>query len=260
MAIALRDDITYILLEKIHGSSKDKPATEIHFDEKDFTGRDVSFKDVLGHIDYLNQKNYLTAQFSGDPYGGVDPLPPTIRIEEAALTDKGRQMLEKMEANPPRSLREGPAAPILEKDTPFLEKVQIRANLPDIFDARDLTVIIFRTMRDLMNSDSMQRVEQELHTEAASTENKSLQAEIAELWKDTNPIVSFLSQVRPPLNIDGDLFLQRIRQEGSLPKNVDPETAVEAVFTATKDELSNERIQEIAGCLPNRIRQIWEKA
>jgi uncharacterized protein (DUF2267 family) len=32
------------------------------------------------------------------------------------------------------------------------------------------------------------------------------------------------------------------------------------VFAATKDELSQERIQEIAGWLPDRIREFWEQA
>jgi uncharacterized protein (DUF2267 family) len=32
------------------------------------------------------------------------------------------------------------------------------------------------------------------------------------------------------------------------------------VFAATKDELSQERIQEIAGWLPDRIRELWEQA
>jgi uncharacterized protein (DUF2267 family) len=41
---------------------------------------------------------------------------------------------------------------------------------------------------------------------------------------------------------------------------VDPETVVKAVFSATKDELSEERVKEIAGFLPDKIRQLWEEA
>jgi uncharacterized protein (DUF2267 family) len=36
--------------------------------------------------------------------------------------------------------------------------------------------------------------------------------------------------------------------------------AIKAVFSATKDELSEERIQEIAGFLPDKIRELWEQA
>jgi len=32
------------------------------------------------------------------------------------------------------------------------------------------------------------------------------------------------------------------------------------VFSATKDELSPERIEEISSWLPDKVRQIWEEA
>jgi uncharacterized protein (DUF2267 family) len=41
---------------------------------------------------------------------------------------------------------------------------------------------------------------------------------------------------------------------------VDREQAVKAVFSATKDELSPERIQEIASWLPGRVRELWDEA
>ncbi len=150
--------------------------------------------------------------------------------------------------------------PVAEKDRPFLEKVMGQANLPDIFDARDITVVVFRTMRDLMTTEAADQVAEELHKEALPTEKKALQDEIADLWKDTNPIVAFLSRIRPPLQIDSDLFLRRINQEAGLPRGVEPETVIKAVFSATKDELSPERVKEIAGFLPDQIRQMWEQA
>ena len=150
--------------------------------------------------------------------------------------------------------------PVAEKERPFLEKVMDQANLPDIFDARDITVVVFRTMRDLMTTEAADQVAEELHKEALPTEKKALQDEIADLWKDTNPIVAFLSRIRPPLQIDSDLFLRRINQEAGLPRGVEPETVIKAVFSATKDELSPERVKEIAGFLPDQIRQMWEQA
>lgn len=150
--------------------------------------------------------------------------------------------------------------PIADKDKPFLEKVMRQGNLPDIFDARDITVIVFRTMRDLMTTEAADQVAEELHKEAFPTEKKALQDEIADLWKDTNPIVAFLSRIRPPLQIDSDLFLRRINQEASLSREVEVTTVIKAVFSATKDELSPERVQEIAGFLPGQIRQMWESA
>ncbi|MHC5833194.1 MAG: DUF2267 domain-containing protein, partial [Nostoc sp.] len=91
------------------------------------------------------------------------------------------------------------------------------------------------------------RVEGELHTEAVPTDEKALQLEVAELWKDTNPLVRFLSRIRQPLTgpaplgIDSNLFLRRVANEGGLPGTVEVEQAIKAVFSATKDELSQER-------------------
>jgi uncharacterized protein (DUF2267 family) len=284
MPIALREDVMYILLKKIGEGDHGEGKHEVSFTEADFAGRQLSISDLLGHLDYLNQKQYIDAQFSGnayanqedtpdavDPkefdfriansYGAPDgPLPHLIAFERAQLTERGRKMLEKMDANPPKSLQEGPVVPIATKDMPFLEKVMFKGELEDIFDARDITEVVFRTMRDMMTTEASDRVADELHKEAEPTEDKALQNEIADLWKDTNPIVSFLSRIRPPLIIKPDTFLFRIRQEAGLPQGVEPETVIKAVFSATKDELSEDRLKEIADFLPGEIRQMWEQA
>ncbi|MBD2202710.1 DUF2267 domain-containing protein [Calothrix sp. FACHB-1219] len=148
----------------------------------------------------------------------------------------------------------------------FLEKVMVRSGFADLYDARDFSEVVFRVMRDLMTTEASDRVESELHTEAVPTDEKALQFEVAELWKDTNPIVGFLSRVRPPwqgpgiFKIDSDRFLFRVANESGMPRTVEREQAVKAVFSATKDELSPERIEEIASWLPDRIRELWEQA
>ncbi|MEH2119863.1 DUF2267 domain-containing protein [Nostoc sp.] len=148
----------------------------------------------------------------------------------------------------------------------FLEKVQVKAGFADPYDARDFTEVVFRVMRDVMTTEASDRVEAELHTEAIPTDEKALQFEVSDLWKDTNPIVGFLSRVRPPwkgpgiFNIDSDRFLFRVANESGMPRSVEREQAVKAVFSATKDELSEERIQEIASWLPDYVRQLWEQA
>ncbi|MBG1269959.1 DUF2267 domain-containing protein [Nostoc sp. WHI] len=155
---------------------------------------------------------------------------------------------------------------IAEEYRSFLEKVLVKGGFADLYDARDFSEVVFRVIRDLMTTDTIDRVEAELHTEAVSTDEKALQFEVADLWKDTNPIVRFLSRIRQPLTgpaplgIDSNLFLTRVANEGGLPGTVKVEQAIKAVFSATKDELSPERIQEIAGCLPDRIRELWEQA
>ncbi|MEH2159699.1 MAG: DUF2267 domain-containing protein [Nostoc sp.] len=155
---------------------------------------------------------------------------------------------------------------IADEHRSFLEKVQVKAGFADPYDARDFTEVVFRVMRDLMTTEASDRVEAELHTEAIPTDEKALQFEVSDLWKDTNPIVGFLSRVRPPwkgpgiFNIDSDRFLFRVANESGMPRSVEREQAVKAVFSATKDELSQERIQEIASWLPDYVRQLWEQA
>ncbi|MCU0565676.1 MAG: DUF2267 domain-containing protein [Oculatellaceae cyanobacterium Prado106] len=149
----------------------------------------------------------------------------------------------------------------------FLEKVMTQSGLADPYDARDITEVVFRTMRDMMTNEAVDRVAEELH-DPLMEDNKDqalyaatpLATEVEDLWQDTNPIVHFLSRVRPVLKIRDETFLFRVSQESSLPAHVAPEQAVKAVFSATKDELSGDRIQEVAEFLPGTIRQLWQNA
>jgi uncharacterized protein (DUF2267 family) len=152
------------------------------------------------------------------------------------------------------------ATDIKQQDRPFLEKVQAEAELPDIYDARDITVVIFRTMRDLMSTETSEQVASELRTDRAASDNPAIREDVADLWQDTNPLVSFLSKVRPPLSFDADAFLRRIKQEGALPANVMPQQAISAVFKATKVELSVEQNQQVQAVLPGAIKSFWEQA
>lgn len=148
----------------------------------------------------------------------------------------------------------------------FLEKVMAKGGFADPYDARDFSEVVFRVMRDLMSTEDALEVESELHQEAYDTKEKRLKLEVADIWRDTNPLVRFLSRVRPPwqgpgiFKIDDDRFLFRVENEGGLAPGLDREVAVQAVFSATKDELSEERIQEVANWLPPHVRKLWEEA
>lgn len=283
MPIALRDDIMYILLEKIHDRDENDKQS-VDFKSTDFVGRNLTISDFLGHLDYLNQKGYINADFSGNAYANQEdvpdlvdtdeidfrvantfgspdgPLPHLIKFKSAELTEKGEKMLQRMKQDPPAALREGVSTPVIARDTDFLEKVALKAELPDIFDARDLTTVVYRTMRDLMSTEASKAVESELHKKAEESNNKRLQQEIAELWHDDNPLVAWLSNIRPPLKFDADTFIFRVEKEGGLPRGTTGEKVINAVFSATKAELSEEKIKKIAEFLPGRIKDMWETA
>lgn len=289
MTISLRDDVMYILLDKIHQQDSEGMHF-VDFKATDFTGRNLTIADFLGHLDYLNQKQYIIADFSGNAYANQEdvpdlidaeevdfrvantfgapdgPLPHLIKFKKAELTEKGLKMLERMEKDPPQALMEGPSKVIASKDMPFLEKVMLKGELEDIFDARDMTEMVFRVMRDLMTTEAADQVAEELHEPAEITDQKALQQEITDLWKDTNPIVGFLSRVRPPwqgpgiFKIDSDRFLFRVKNEGGMPPSADVEQVVNAVFSATKQELSDDTKKQVSQFLPGKIKDMWEAA
>ncbi|HEY9877860.1 MAG TPA: DUF2267 domain-containing protein [Leptolyngbyaceae cyanobacterium] len=291
MPIPIRDDVVYIILKKVQECDRGPGPDAVNFTAADFAGIQLTPVDFLGHLDYLNQKQYIHAEFSGNAYGNQEdvpdavkskevdfriantygaadgPLPHLIKFKKAELTEKGEKMLQDMEANPPQSMQSGPQVPLPDEHMPFLEKVMVKGNISDPYDARDIAEVVFRVMRDVMTTKEADQIEAELHTEVLDTEDKALQMEVAELWHDTNPIVSFLSRVRPPLRgpgwtgITSGLFLTRVDNEASVPPTSNAETVVSAVFSATKDELSEDRIEEIAGWLPDgTVRDLWQKA
>ena len=130
----------------------------------------------------------------------------------------------------------------------FLEQVMQKANFSDIYDARDSTIVVFRTMRDMMPTKMSDRIE-------AAFSNR----EIAKLWKDDNLIVRLLSRLRPPLKIESEIFMRRIAQEASVPKDVTPQGVAIAVFSTVRNELPADIVQEISGYLPDGVKVLWEQ-
>lgn len=261
MTIKIRPEIIYPLLTHIQNEDESHSEKLLKSCIEEDLGRAVTEQDFLGHLDYLNQQNMIQADFSGDAYAdkGPNPFPATITLKDAHITPQGESLLEEIETKMKQLKEKAQKSAIAPENMAFLEKVQRGANLPDIFDARDITEVVFRTMRDVMPSGVTKDVAAELHQPASATE-ETINQEVADLWMDTNPIVSFISKIRQPLNIEADLFLRRIRQEGSLPRNTDLESLMNAIFAATKDELSEEQIERISQNLPNGIKEMWQTA
>lgn len=134
----------------------------------------------------------------------------------------------------------------------FLEKIRDRGGLQDLKEARNAAEVVYRSMRDVMSNEAVDRVKADL--EVGDSPEKA-----EDLWTDTNPLVYFLSRVRPQLDIKPENFLVRLRQEGNLP-GADGERIIKAVFAATKDELPQERVEDVANYLPEEIRNLWQEA
>ncbi|MEM9090252.1 MAG: DUF2267 domain-containing protein [Cyanobacteria bacterium P01_F01_bin.53] len=130
----------------------------------------------------------------------------------------------------------------------FLKQVMSRSEIPDIYDARDITIVVLRALRDLVSTEVASRTATDFDDE-----------KVAQLWKDDNPIVAALSKLRPPLKVDTETFLRRINQEAGLPKGVSPESAVIAVFSTVRAELSPERVADISSFLPDGLKIMWEQ-
>jgi uncharacterized protein (DUF2267 family) len=206
----------------------------------------------------LNVKAFIKAQVSGN-YPDANS-PDLIILEQAMLTDKGRQPLKTMESRSPADGYGRPGVPIATENVGCLEKVMLFRNLNDIFDTRDLTVGVYRVMRDVMTTEAADRVGAQLQTEAQPTADRTLNMEVADLWKDPNLFVGLISRIRQPLIVKDERFLFRIAQEGSRPEFTDAERVVKAVFAATKEQLSGERIAEISQWLPGQVKQLWNQA
>jgi uncharacterized protein (DUF2267 family) len=143
----------------------------------------------------------------------------------------------------------------------FLEKIKRSAGLEDLYDARDIAEVVFRTMRDVMNTEASEQIATDLQGKVLTIgDSEASQCELAHLWQDTNPLVRFLSRVRPPLKIKPETFIFRISQEAGLSRGIDPIDMTESIFSALKEELSQKSIQLITDAMPGDIRQLWRRA
>jgi uncharacterized protein (DUF2267 family) len=144
-----------------------------------------------------------------------------------------------------------------EQQQSFLERVIERSNLETENQAQVATKVTFRILRDMVTPEESDQIADDLRKEDPAAD-----MEIKDLWKDTNPMVSFFSRLSPvqPIKIGPGVFRTRLKQEGALPDYADPENVAKAIFSATKEELSPERVQELSTILPDELGQWWQEA
>ncbi len=205
--------------------------------------------ELVAAIDHLTTTGLIEVQEK-------QPLENGILLKQVKFTPAGQAYLQQTEQAEAEDASVTPGEAMI----PFLERVRQRAGLEDIYDARDITEVVFRTMRDLMTNEASDRVAAELTVQALPTEDMALGQQVSVLWRDTNPLVAFLSRIRQPLVLKPETFLFRVQQEAGLQRGISSEQVVSAVFSATKAELSADRVQEISTCLPGEIQQLWDQA
>ncbi len=145
-----------------------------------------------------------------------------------------------------------------EKNKAFLDKVIANSSLQTENEAQTATKVVFRILRDLLPREEVDKLADELREDAPKAD-----MEIKDLFKDTNPMVSFFSYISPiqQLNISKDVFMLRLNQEGAVRHDTDAEEVTKAVFSATKDEISSEQIENVAKCISDdEIRTLWQQA
>ena len=148
------------------------------------------------------------------------------------------------------------AEPTPEKNQAFLDKVIADTNLQTVNEAQTATKVVFRILRDLLPREEVDKLADELRGEEAPNADM----EIKDLFKDTNPMVSFFSYISPiqQLNISKDTFMLRLNQEGAVRHDTDTEAVTKAVFSATKEEISSEQVKNVAKCISDdELRSIW---
>lgn len=146
-----------------------------------------------------------------------------------------------------------------EKNKAFLDKIIANTNLQTVNEAQTATKVVFRILRDLLPREEVDKLADELRGEEAPNADM----EIKDLFKDTNPMVSFFSYISPiqQLNISRDTFMLRLNQEGAVRHDTDAEAVTRAVFSATKEEISAEQIENVAKCISdNELRALWQQA
>jgi len=117
MSITLREDITYILLEKLSRSIADENR---YLKPHDIRDRQINRSEILMHLKYLRLWGYVKAEsdISAEPEALI-PSAETISLHRITLTQQGHQFFKRLMANSPYLLESSPSLPCVDLSMPL---------------------------------------------------------------------------------------------------------------------------------------------
>jgi uncharacterized protein (DUF2267 family) len=121
-------------------------------------------------------------------------------------------------------------------------RVGIEADLESLEEARHVTAVVLRALRD------------RLTPEEAEQASAQLPAELKQLWHGD------AGTMRPPVKMHRQEFYERVRAEAGLPSVRTAALATDAVFAALKDQISDGECGDILAQLPRDLKQVWMHA
>jgi uncharacterized protein (DUF2267 family) len=121
-------------------------------------------------------------------------------------------------------------------------RVGIEANLESVDEARQVTGVVLRALRDRLTPEEAEQASAQLPTE------------IKALWH-AGP-----EAPHRPVRMHCRDFYERVKAEGGLASLRQAELATEAVFAALKEQISDGECDDILAQLPRDLKQVWVHA
>jgi uncharacterized protein (DUF2267 family) len=121
-------------------------------------------------------------------------------------------------------------------------RVAIEAELDSLAEARQVTGVVLRALRD------------RLMPEEAEQASAQLPTELKALWR-AGP-----EAPHRPLRMHRRDFYERVKTEAGLASVRTAERATDAVFAALKEQISGGECDDILAQLPKDLKQVWVHA
>jgi uncharacterized protein (DUF2267 family) len=121
-------------------------------------------------------------------------------------------------------------------------RVSIEADLDSLAEARQVTGVVLRALRDRLSPEEAEQASAQLPTE------------LKELWH-AGP-----EPPRRPVRMHRRDFYDRVKAEAGLANVRKAELATDAVFAALKEQISDGECDDILAQLPKDMKRVWVHA